>query len=196
MKHDIRIEGPAYRLRPVMLEDAGPMVALRTDPERAKFLNETSPRVEDQERYIRAYFDKGGDYYFVVERKSDGKWEGTVAVYDIDPVRRQGEWGRWILRDGSMAAIESAWLIYRVAFEVLGLALVYCRTIAENKTVIEFHRHCGVKDIGIIRNHAVIRGHAYDSFEQHMTVDRWEIKGPVLREQAQRVAQLLERGSR
>src|ERR1039457_4516855 len=48
--------------------------------------------------------------------------------------------GRWILRRGSLAAAESALLVYTIAFEDLALDRVYCRTVSANRAVVSFHR--------------------------------------------------------
>lgn len=119
-------------------------MALRTNPERARYLNPISPDIDRQRSWIEAYLERGGDWYFAVARNVDGQTEGFVGIYDLDEVARRAEWGRWILRAGSLAAIESARLVYEVAFDALNLQEVYCRTVAENAQVVSFHDACGL----------------------------------------------------
>jgi RimJ/RimL family protein N-acetyltransferase len=145
VRHDHRVEGVAFRLRPVELADAGFLVALRTDQTRSRFLNPTSPRLDDQVAWTERYFERPGDYYFVVERTADGAAEGALALYD-EVAGDAAEWGRWILRPGSFAAPESALLIYRFGFDDLGLGRVYCRTLTANQTVIDFHAAAGLTE--------------------------------------------------
>src|SRR5262249_23599995 len=115
MRHDLRLDGPAFRLRPVTLDDAELIVALRTDPRLSQYIHRTSPDVGAQRDWLERYFARPDDYYFIVERRRDGVAEGTLGIYDLAgaPDARRAEWGRWVLRHGSLAAPESAWLVYR-----------------------------------------------------------------------------------
>jgi len=132
-------EGFGHRLRPVERRDAADIFKLRTDPELGRFLNPTTGGVEDQERWIEAQRARAGDYYFVIETLG-GRWEGVVSLYGIDDT--SGEWGRWILRRGSLAAPASVLLLLRFGFDELGLERIYCRTFAENVVVVSFHDSC------------------------------------------------------
>ncbi|MDH5377012.1 MAG: GNAT family N-acetyltransferase [Gammaproteobacteria bacterium] len=145
MIHSIVAEGYSYRLRPITIDDSSFVVSLRTHPELNKYINSVSGNVEEQENWIIDYEKRQNDYYFVVERKQDRKKEGLISVYDIDSNKKEGEWGRWVLSKGSLAAVESVWLLCRVAFDELGLNVVYSRTISDNKKVISFHNSCGFK---------------------------------------------------
>jgi RimJ/RimL family protein N-acetyltransferase len=139
MQHNLTMEGYAFRLRPVDNDDAAFIVELRSNPALNRFLHASSTCVKDQLAWLATYYERGGDYYFVVERKDNGQSEGLISIYDIDPRECSGYWGRWILRPGSLAAVESVWLIFRVAFELLELDSIYSRTVAENKKVVSFH---------------------------------------------------------
>src|ERR1700733_7831815 len=124
MRHDLTVEGFAFRLRPIGDRDASLVLELRGDAKRNRFLHPIPPRLDDQLAWLARYYERPGDYYFVVERRDSGAAEGVISIYDIDPLGESGEWGRWILKPGSLAAVESAWLIYRCAFEQLGLQRV------------------------------------------------------------------------
>ncbi len=193
MRHDIRLQGRAFALRPVELGDAAFMVELRSDPKLARYLNPTSPKVEEQEAYLRTYFARSGDYYFIVERLAPRRREGMAAIYDLDQKARTAEWGRWILRAASMAAAESALLVYRAAFEVLGLETVYCRTVAANERVISFHESSGMTDKTRLPGYFQRSGEATDSIEQCMTRELWTRCEPMLAEHADKAAKMLER---
>jgi RimJ/RimL family protein N-acetyltransferase len=101
MKHDIQVTGYAFGLRPVTLADAELIVGLRTGSDRSRFLNPIPPSIEQQQVWLQRYFDRGGDYYFVIIRQRDGYPEGLIGLYDVDTVRKRAEWGRWIARPGS-----------------------------------------------------------------------------------------------
>lgn len=123
MRHNIVMDGHAFRLRPVDVEDAGFILELRTDPDRNQYLHWVSNDLETQRQWLRDYFERPGDYYFLIENRETGQREGTAGIYNLD--RIFAEWGRWIVRAGSLAALESACLIYRVGFEVLGLESIF-----------------------------------------------------------------------
>ena len=192
MQHAIHRQGPGFALRPVTDADSDFIIQLRTDPTRSQFINATSPRREDQLAWLEKYYTRTGDYYFIITRH-DGTPEGAIAIYDVvdQPGQRCGEWGRWILKKDSMAALESAWLIYGVAFDDLALDMVYCRTVAKNETVVSFHASCGLVTHGIIANNMVRDGVGYDAVEQRMSRQMWSSARPILQTQVERLAQRL-----
>ncbi len=46
MRHSLTIDGPAFRLRPVCIEDAAFIAALRADPERGRYLHRGSGQAQ------------------------------------------------------------------------------------------------------------------------------------------------------
>jgi RimJ/RimL family protein N-acetyltransferase len=180
MRHRITIEGDAFRLRPISHLDAKFVVDLRNDKALNKYLHKSSSSIEDQILWIYNYYDRYNDYYFVIERRKNGNPEGLISVYDIDFPSKCGEWGRWILRKNSLAAVESALLIYRVSFEFLGLKNVYCRTIATNEKVVSFHDSCGITSKHILKEHFNISGNKLDAIEHKVRQDEWKYIEPKL----------------
>lgn len=128
-----------HRLRPVDAADARAILELRMDPELGRYLNPTSGGVDDQRRWIEAQRTREGDYYFVVETAT-GRWQGVVGLYAIEG--GTAEWGRWVLRRGSLAAPASVLLVFEFAFEKCNLQRVYCRTLLDNVVVVNFHDSC------------------------------------------------------
>jgi RimJ/RimL family protein N-acetyltransferase len=173
MDHDVYVAGHDFALRPIRLADAPLIVQLRSDAARAQFLNPVSTEVADQEAYLRAYFSRPGDLYFVVESQQPVRPEGLIALYDVDPVTRRAEVGRWILRPGSLAAVESMWLVYRVAFDVLGVAEVFCRTVAENTHALSFHDSCGLQRTQVWPRDVRLGERWFDRVEHALTADAW-----------------------
>lgn len=138
MKHSINIDGYSYRLRPVTLDDADFIVSVRLeDKERNRYINAISEDVNEQTNWLNCYFKRKDDYYFIIENKLTSSKEGLIAIYNID--KDKAEWGRWVIRKGSLAALESVYLIYEVAFNMLNLSELYCRTILDNTSVVSFH---------------------------------------------------------
>lgn len=155
---------------------------------RRGYLHDTSQKLDDQLDWFARYYERPGDYYFVVERQDSGASEGVISLYNIDPEAACGEWGRWILRPGSLAAVESAWLIYRCAFEQLGLERVYCRTVADNKPVVSFHDSCGITDKRLLSGYFELGDKSADAVEHQITRQAWEVIGPQLENMAQQTA--------
>ncbi|HWC89366.1 MAG TPA: GNAT family N-acetyltransferase [Pirellulales bacterium] len=175
MDHDVYAAGHEFALRPIRLSDAPLVVQLRSDAARAQFLNPVSAVVADQEAYLRDYLGRPGDLYFVVESQQPVRPEGLIALYDIDPVSRRAEVGRWILRPGSTAAVESMWLVYRVAFDVLGVAEVFCRTVAENTHALSFHDSCGLQRTQVWPRDVRLGERWFDRIEHALSSDAWPI---------------------
>ena len=173
MEHDLQLAGHAFGLRPVTLGDAGLIVELRTGTERSQFLNPIPPSVEQQSEWLRRYFGREGDFYFVINRQRDGFPEGLIGLYDLHSAGQRAEWGRWITRPGSLAAIESALRIYEAGFERLGLAEIYCRTLAANTSVVSFHDSCGLVRRGLIKDAFEFNGTQHDAIEHFVTRDGW-----------------------
>ena len=138
MRHDLRAEGFGIRLRPVSVEDAEFIHQLRCHPELENFIGPTVGGVEGQRVWIENYLSRSGDYYFCVERL-DGTKVGTVGIYNIDEKNQTAEWGRWILLPGSQAAPASMHLLYRIAFEELGLKELTCTVVEDNSSVVTIH---------------------------------------------------------
>jgi len=144
-----------------------------------------------QERYLNRYFDCDGEYYFVINRISDvdDLAEGLIGIYGVDVQHRRAEWGRWVIHPRSLAAIESAWLIYRVGFERLGLEEMYCHTPVGNTAVLSFHDKTGLK-----RHRRVeaafyeIDGERWDVIEHLLTRDQWPETSVNLARRAERLA--------
>lgn len=193
MRHEITLAGPAFRLRPIGDADAPFVLTLRCNAKLNRFLHPTSPSLDEQLAWQARYYERSGDYYFVVERLRDGKAEGLISIYDVDESARCGEWGRWVLRPNSLAAVESAWLIYRCAFEVLNLDAVYSRTVADNKAVVSFHDSCGITRRRVLPNYFELNGKRYDAVEHRVNRAEWECLSPRLEKLAFAIARRLQR---
>ncbi|MGY1703692.1 GNAT family N-acetyltransferase [Geodermatophilus sp. SYSU D00697] len=191
MRHDVHLDGPAFRLRPVERGDAAEILRLRSDPERSRFIHATAPSVEAQERWLDAYAERDGDHYWALERRDGGPVEGFVGIYDVEGTT--AEWGRWVLRPGSLAAPESAWLVHEVGFTVLGLRSMLTRTLVDNRPVVAFHSRYGAEVLRTVPGHARIGGVLHDAVEARMTPELWTTAGPRLLAMAERAAGLLRR---
>jgi RimJ/RimL family protein N-acetyltransferase len=194
MRHDLNVEGLSFRLRPITDADAPLVLELRSDAKRNRYLHPIPPHLDDQLAWFARYYERPGDYYFVVERLDSGAAEGVISLYDVDPQAKSGEWGRWILKPGSLAAVESAWLIYRCAFEQLGLQRVFSRTVAENVSVVSFHDSCGITAKRLLPGHFKLGGKVVDAVEHEVTRETWIAINPRLQKLAELAAHKVRRG--
>lgn len=170
MRHNYILSGNKFRIRPINNDDAQFCIDLRTNQQLNQYLNPTSSILQDQINWLENYYNKNDDYYFVVENIKNNKKEGLIALYDIDKDTNSAEWGRWILRVGSLGAVESALLIYKFAFDYLDLDKVYCRTVENNQKVVSFHDSCGITDKKTLINYFHFKEQNLNSI-QH-TIDK------------------------
>lgn len=184
MKHKIIMEGFAYRLRPIKKKDASFIVDVRLeDGERNQYIHKISPDVSEQEKWLEEYFEREGDYYFVIENRLTGDCEGLISFYDVE--NGKAEWGRWVIRKGSLAAVESVDLLYRAAFEEVGLNELYCRTLAVNTQVVSMHESMGELTRGIDKDAFALEDGTYDAVVQYSTKEHFYEKiHPLLEKKA------------
>lgn len=177
MKHNYVLKGGAFSLNPVTLEDAQFIVELRSDSDRAKYLNPTSVDVEKQKKWILDYFERKNDYYFKVTNNFTGKNEGLISVYDIE--KEEGEVGRWILFKDSLAATESMLLIYKFAFNHLNLRKTFTRTLTENEKVVSFHDSIGANREGVLVEEFHIQDEKKDAIKH--VVDKENVDNIIIK---------------
>ena len=193
MRHDHVIEGSAYRLRPANDLDADFIIALRTDPALTRFLPRVQASRENQLAWFASYYKKPGDYYFVIERREGDVAEGTVGLYDVGKEPAGAEWGRWVLRPGSLAAVESALLIYQFGFVSLALKHIYCRSFADNLSVLSIHDRSGARQRGVLPNYFMRDGQTVDAVEHVLDAGQWPSLQANFGALAKRTASLLMR---
>lgn len=169
MLHSFKEKGIAYSIRPVTLDDAQFIIDVRLeDAERNKYVHKISRDLNLQVDWLNRYFNTSDDYYFLVENNLTGEKEGLISIYNVKD--GAAELGRWVIKKGSMATIESIQLAYKFAFEKLNLVEVYTKTIQDNALVVEFHKSIGAKTKEILINEFTIDGQNYNAVWQF--VDR------------------------
>ena len=194
MRHNYHLDGYAYRLRPVDLGDAAFIVEMRGhDSERLQYIPLVPADEEKQQEWLVRYFEKPDDYYWIVERITTGKAEGLISIYDVSPPEPTAEWGRWVLQPGSLAAVESALLVYRAAFEQFRLRSDSCLTVADNQRVLSFHDSCGLARVAYLKAHFQLRDGFHDAVKHLCTSTDWPLINNLLEPQAQLVARRINR---
>ena len=180
MKKNVSADGLMFSLRPVSEADAQFILEVRLeDIQRNRFIHRIPNDLDIQRDWIRQYLQRDDDYYFVVHNKITDEDEGLVGLYGIESSR--AEWGRWVLKSGSLAAIESLDLIAQVAFDSLGLEEIFSRTIEDNVAVVSFHNSVGEKVRGILPDCFDIDNKKYNAVEHY--ISRGHYKNELMKKQ-------------
>lgn len=187
MKHSIRIEGLNFRLRPIGLDDASKIIEIRNqNSDKNKYIHPVSNILSDQILWIENYFEIQNDYYFAIENKFDDQVEGFIGLYNID--QSTGEWGRWVLKDGSLSATESFALVHLIGFNILNLSSIYSITVSENYRVIDFHIKTFAEQAGIIENFFDLNGTIFSGIKHiHYKGPFFDKTYPVIRIQIEKL---------
>ena len=138
------LRGLAFGLRSPHDGDAAFTVQLRSDPEVARFLHRIPDSVVAQQRWEADALARDDDLPLIVFRTTTDAPVGTTGIYRLDRDRMRAEWGRWVISNRSLAAVESVLLIVRVAFEQLSLQTLYARTLKENTRALSVHDGLGL----------------------------------------------------
>ncbi|WP_395490620.1 GNAT family N-acetyltransferase [Cedecea davisae] len=134
-------------IRLAEISDAAFIYSLRMNEKLNKHISKVDGSVEDQTVWLEKYKEKelaGLEYYFIIARNDNGRAIGTVRLYGITEDNRFC-WGSWILNSEKTvtAAIESAYLLYKFAFEYKKYNSAYFQVDNNNAQVISFHKKTG-----------------------------------------------------
>ena len=186
MRHTLSAEGFGVRLRPVQMADAPFIVWLRG-------LEHVKGRVGDsavdpvaQEAWLKAYFDRQGDYYFIIETLG-AIAVGAYGLYDV--AGASAESGRWIIRPDVPAAIPSVIQAFEIAFGKLELRELRVRTVSTNHSVLSLNRKFGFRQTRVEPAAQVIGGQPVDLVNFVLEAKDW----PKVREGLLPLARLAEK---
>jgi RimJ/RimL family protein N-acetyltransferase len=188
MRHSIHAEGFGVRLRPVTMQDAAFIVWLRNlDYVKGK-IGDSAADVASQQAWLKAYFERDGDYYFIIET-AGGIAVGTHSLYDI--VEGRAELGRWVIRPGVQAAVPSHMVAFDIAFNRLGLRALRNATVSTNLPVISISRRFGFEAVGLEHGSRQIGGKSVDMMCFVLTAEKWALTRPALVPKAQLAERLV-----
>jgi len=171
MKHNIRLEGYEFSLRPVEIEDAEFIAEVRT-PDRSRFMNQIERTAEAQRRWLEDYFRRPDDYYFVVERRKDLRREGLLGLLDFDHINHSAQWGRFIMQPGSLAASEAALLTTRLAFGMFDLNEIWGTVLKDNRPMASYLESLGFQNRETVL--LSVNGEMLEQDKYVLTRDRWK----------------------
>lgn len=181
MKDIPEICGQYAILKPMVKEDAEFLFELRGDAELTRYINDAPPTLDDQLRWMKSYFERDNDHNFIVYSKAHQARVGTVALVDIDLIKKTAEPGRWLIKGDPLAAIEADLLINRHGFETLGLKLMHFSVFAVNAKVISYHNRCGARRTATVPSYFHKQGVPYDAHLFEIDLDTYlKMKKPML----------------
>jgi RimJ/RimL family protein N-acetyltransferase len=170
MNHNVSAEGYGVRLRPVRLEDSGFIIWLRNLEHAKGRIGDSATDVANQEAWLKKYFDRQDDYYFLIETLG-GLSVGTYGLWDFHD--GGAESGRWIVRPGVPAAVPSAILGLNIAFGTLGLKQIRVKTVITNASVLSLNRKFGMKQTFVETDSQMIGGKMADQIHFVLSPEDW-----------------------
>jgi hypothetical protein len=144
------VRGKRVSLALVEPDDAAFIHGLRVDPVLSRHLSPVSGGVLGQRAWLEGYKAReraGQEYYYLVRRVRDGRPCGTIRLYGIEENRLT--WGSFMLNANKppRAALETAYLSFSIAFDVLNVVRALVDVRRDNATAIAFYRrHTGASD--------------------------------------------------
>jgi RimJ/RimL family protein N-acetyltransferase len=170
MRHSLFVEGYGVRLRPVRLDDAAFIVWLRNLDFVKGRVGDSAADVASQETWLKSYFEKQDDYYFIVETLNEIP-VGTSAIYDVKGT--SAEMGRLIIRAGVPAAVPTSFLVFDLAFGQMGLTKLRATSVASNRKLHSYIRRLGFRQVKVEHAGRVIGGQAIDMVHFIQTAEDW-----------------------
>ena len=140
MVYDGIIKGRYVYLKSADQDDVEFTLSLRQNPLLTRYLPKLDISIEQQKTWIASQREKAGDYFFVA-RTQDDTPIGTVSIYEIQG--DTSESGRLALIGDPLQNIEASLLLFRFAFDIVGLKRVTGYIVDGNKRADRFNKQFG-----------------------------------------------------
>jgi hypothetical protein len=136
------IRGKHVTLQSVEIKDTKVVFDIRSYDNNLVYLHKSSE--EEHNSWITNQINRVQDFYFCIVNNNSKKVVGTIGVYNFS--FGKAEWGRWVVNNDPLAAVESVILLMDFAFN-LKLEEMYCRVDIENTHTIRFHNSLNYSSI-------------------------------------------------
>lgn len=140
------IQGKYIQLKSAALDDAEFIVNIRNDETKNTYIHKVPKDIELQKKWLDRQMNADGDYYFVIQ-DLNGKPLGLCSIYNVSPLDKTAEFGRWISWGSAIHNVESVILSFDFAFENLEVDLIYMKIMLQNKAVRNFWKRFGADTI-------------------------------------------------
>lgn len=172
-------------MRPVEMGDAAFIVWLRNLDHVVGRVGDSAAGVAAQEAWFLKYFEREGDYYFLIETLG-GIPVGTYGLYDTRGASAEG--GRFVVRPGVPAAIPGVVVGFDLAFNELRLEELRGTTVSTNQKVLSLNRKFGFREVKVERGAQIIAGKPADLVHVVLKAQEW----PAVRERLAPLAKVAE----
>jgi len=127
------------------------IIGLRTN-QNLNALSGKSLSPEEHLSWLKKYYQKDNDFYWVVREIKSNERIGTAALFDIDNRSRKAESGRTIILDGyRFLTFDVFFTRMKFAFDNLNLNKVYAKVRLSEQKIINYDKKLGYKVDGILR---------------------------------------------
>lgn len=171
MRHSLTMQGFGVRVRPVQLEDAAFIVWLRNLGHVRGRVGDSAADVASQEKWLEGYFERDGDYYFLIETLT-GIRSGTFGVYNL--AGSSAEFGRVAGRPGANVFAPAGILLFDRFYGEMGLTEVRANCVASNyKMLHALTKKIGMRQVGVKHAGQLIGGKEIDLLNFSQTPEEW-----------------------
>lgn len=149
------VKGKNVNLRKINRKDTDTVLAWRNSEDLGRFLRRKNKLTKQFHiDFLKKYFKKNNDFYFIAEIKDSKIPIGTVAIYDVDFLSKRAEFGRLLVDDKyRVFAFEISFLAMQFGFEILKLNKIYGAVQKENKKTLRFDLGLGFREEGLLKHH-------------------------------------------
>lgn len=140
MVYDDIVKGKYVYLKSADQNDAEFTLSLRQNSFLTRYLPRLDISIEQQKAWIASQRKREGDYFFVA-RTLDHSPIGTVSIYEIHG--DSSESGRLALIGNPLQNVESTLLLFKFAFDIIGLKMVTGYIVDGNKRAERFNKQFG-----------------------------------------------------
>ena len=136
-------------IRPITYDDTENIVKWRnSEYVNSRFIDRRLFTKESHEAWLKNYVETGKVAQFII--LLDGEAVGSVYLRDIDPDKKEAEYGIFIGEEsarGKGVGTKSAKLILKYAFEELNLEKIFLRVFEDNPGAVRSYEKAGFKKI-------------------------------------------------
>ncbi|MBR6382441.1 MAG: GNAT family N-acetyltransferase [Lachnospiraceae bacterium] len=136
-------------IRPITYDDTENIIKWRnSEYVNSRFIDRRLFTKESHEAWLKTYVEAGKAAQFII--LLNGEAVGSVYLRDIDPDKKEAEYGIFIGEEGARGkgvGTKSAKLILKYAFEELGLEKIFLRVFKDNPGAVRSYEKAGFKKI-------------------------------------------------
>ena len=136
-------------IRPITYDDTENIIKWRnSEYVNSRFIDRRLFTKESHEAWLKKYVETGKVAQFII--LLDGEAVGSVYLRDIDPDKKEAEYGIFIGEEsarGKGVGTKSAKLILKYAFEELNLEKIFLRVFKDNPGAVRSYEKAGFKKI-------------------------------------------------